>query len=203
VNANTINLNVRTLRMLAERRKMDLAEVLGGAPVEGAYARFDSFAPVAGIAEMLCVPVSEVLVDDAVSDLDNGVRITRAGDGYRRTVPRNGVEYYTYHHLATTLTEPDLMPLRLELHCKDSASVELNAGHDAREVVYITKGSVTMTWRQGDETFEETLVEGDSVYLAPGVPHSFMTSGDGEGELLAFNCAPTRPEPEFAGGSPA
>jgi hypothetical protein len=119
------------------------------------------------------------------SDLNDGSRIAKKGTTYIRTAERNGLDYYTYHHLAKTNTAPSLMPLRITVHCSDEDHVAMNT-HACPEFVYVSRGPIRFHWRQTGPTQCETLETGDSLYIAPDVEHSF-TCVEEDGEIIAIN----------------
>ncbi|WP_169837646.1 cupin domain-containing protein [Salipaludibacillus agaradhaerens] len=173
------------LQDLSEGRKMLINEVVKEFKEENGQIVFPSFEKVKETAEFLNIPLASFF-DEENSDLESGVKILRDGEGFSRTSLKNGNKYYTYNHLVTTNTEPSLMPLRVELHVKDEDHVTLNGGHGSKEMVYITKGVVRMHWEHNKEQKSIDLNKGDSVYIKPGVPHSFISAQD-DSELLAFN----------------
>lgn len=188
-----MRLNLATLETVAHRRKMVLDDLLSdfGGLKDGPHAVFERAEDVERLASALTVSMSHLLVMSEGSDLQHGVKVCRADEGYVRTASRQGKRYYTYHHLVTTSTAPDLMPLRVELHCDDPASVELNGGHLSREVIYVTEGSVAMEWDTEEGRHESVLHVGDSAYLEPGISHSFRAAAPSGAELIAFNCGPS------------
>lgn len=140
------------------------------------------------LATRLRIPVAS-LFEDGKDDLDNGVKICRSTEGFTRIAERKGTKYYTYRHLATTDAAPELMALHVMIHCGDDNKVVLNGGHGSKEIVYILEGRVRMHWQHGSDLRQVDLEPGDSVYINPGVSHSFI-SADGVGgkcSLLAVN----------------
>ena len=121
------------------------------------------------------------------SDLDGGVKISGPGEGFRITSQRGGAPYYTYQHLATTNAAPELMALKLTLHCHDEAGIVLNDGHDSKELIYVLKGDVRFDWIDpAGQRREARVNQGGSCYVDAGVPHSFSSIGP-TAEVLAIN----------------
>lgn len=186
----SIAINISQVEMLSGKRKMSVDEVLNAidesCPASGVL-ELESFEKVQKLADTLIMPVSELLADTR-KDLDGGVVISRSDEGFAKEVSRKGSRYYTYQHLATSNTAPELMALKVLLHCEDNDGVALNRGHASREVIYALKGSVRFDWRDegAEDVKSATLNPGDSVYISPGVKHSFIALESGA-EILAFN----------------
>lgn len=167
---------------VAGGRKMSL-DNLPHAKLEGDHFVFESLADLQKLSDFLAVPINHFINEN---DLDNGVKVSRKDDAFARTIEKSGQKYYTYNHLATTKTEPNLMALRVVLHCDKPEKVVLNGGHQSKEIVYVTKGQVQMDWENDSKRNATVLNEGDSAYLSPGVSHSFIAV-KGEAELIAVN----------------
>lgn len=181
-----IQLKKGAIEKWAVLRKMSPEQVINGLRVEGDKLHL-TFRELEQLANRLNVLPTTLLEEENKFDLDRGVKVLRNGTGFIRTSERNGKKYYTYHHLVTTNAYPTLMPLRVELHCNDEKNVVLNGGHDSTEIVYVTKGTVRMHWEYENEMHYMDLEVGDSVYIQPGVSHSFMAVGDEKAELIAVN----------------
>lgn len=183
----SIDLSNENLKLLIHNRKKTFEEVTKGLKKDEKFTYVNSIDDVKSLAGSLNVKVSQLFNDSNENDLNDGVKIQYNNEGYRRISQRNGKEYYTYQHLVTTNTEPNLMPLRVSLHCKEDENLSLNEGHDSKEMIYVTKGKIKMDWKsEGEKLLSQELNIGDSVYINPGVPHSFMALEE-ESELIAFN----------------
>jgi mannose-6-phosphate isomerase-like protein (cupin superfamily) len=180
----SFEISFHNVRRIAESRKMLVAEALDGFDSDSDVVRLAHAEDLRALATRLLVSPSELLLGQ--DDLDDGIKVCRREQGFSRAQQRKGKLYYTYQHLATTSAAPELMALRVTVHCNDEEDVVLNAGHDSKELVYVTVGGIRMHWDTGSGVREVDLGQGDSVYLAPGIPHSFR-SIEGESELLAFN----------------
>ena len=180
---NQLAISKSTFEDLIASRKMTYHEFVDLARKDGDVITFRSLDDVRKVADKLDVPVSHLFDED---DLDDGVKICRGLEGFQRTETRNGEEYYTYTHLATSKTAPELMALHLTAHNDKEEKVTLNAGHGAKEFVYILRGNIKMHWKNGISQRSTLLETGDSVYLMPGIPHSFIAE-QGDAELLAVN----------------
>lgn len=184
------NISVRseTFKPIIEGRKMAFHDFLKnhGLEEKGSEVILESFNELESIAKELSTPIKDFFDNAVTNDLENGVKFGRKSDAFKRTVKREGTEYYTYNHLATTDAEPNLMALRVELHCKDDRKVVLNSGHGSKEIVYVTKGQVKVDWDYKGRKHAGILNEGDSLYIEPGVPHSFIANQD-KSELIAVN----------------
>ncbi|VVO18387.1 cupin domain-containing protein [Pseudomonas fluorescens] len=184
----SIKIGIAKIEELAASRKMSVDEVLRAInAVRTEYVVIDSMSELQKLADVLIIPMDEVL-RGLRSDLTNGVKIFKRNEGFRKVSSRDGKKYYTYQHLATTNSAPELMALKVTLHCGSLEDVVLNEGHSSREVVYVLKGAVRVDWGDGVEAERqaEVLLEGDSIYISPNVPHSFMAL-EGSSEILAFN----------------
>jgi len=141
------------------------------------------------LADTLIVPCSILSGDNGLddSDLDGGVKITARDEGFRITSERGGAPYYTYQHLATTNAAPELMALKLTLHCDNEEGIVLNEGHDSKELIYVLKGDVRFDWIDpSGEPRMARVNEGGSCYVDAGIPHSFSSIGS-TAEVLAIN----------------
>lgn len=176
------------LEALLATRKMTMEHVQDIA-ADACHAHFQNMAQLQELAHYLSIPLSEFFVGYGASDLDDGVKIARQGEGFKREEVRDGVHCYTYEHLVTTNHDPQLMALRLDLHGDSSQPLRLNAGHGSKEVVYVTKGEVRVRWVGNDnEVKERVLGNGDSIFIAPNVPHSFINHWFGvPAEIIAIN----------------
>lgn len=183
---NTV-LSMQKVRTLAESRKMVLADITSDLDVDGDTLRLNQIDDVQTLAERLILPASAVMAL-LESDLDEGIKVCRKEEGFVRLAKRKGKAYYTYQHLATSNAAPELMALRVTVHCNSEEDVELNGGHGSKELIYVTEGDILMHWQTGVDTRQVELHPGDSVYLDPNVRHSFRSLG-GNAELLAFNYA--------------
>lgn len=171
------------LKSLIESRKMSSDEVMSKYETINNKVIFKNFEELKKLSDKLAVPIKDFFIDN---DLDEGIKIGRKVNSFSRTVERQGAKYYTYNHLATTKTEPNLMALRVDLHCKDVDKVTLNNGHNSKEIVYITKGKVRIDWKTENGSHFSELNIGDSVYVSPNIPHSFLALEDNS-ELIAIN----------------
>lgn len=182
----TINLLKKDIAELSHSRKKTLEEVVEGFSYDDKYVFVQSMDDLNKLAETLNVKISKLFDSEEDDDINEGIKIQYNNEGYSRTSKRNGKDYYTYKHLITTNTDADLMPLRVTLHCMDDEDVSLNAGHNSKEVIYVTKGKIKMDWESNNQRYSKVLTIGDSAYIHPGVPHSFMAL-EKDAELLAFN----------------
>ena len=183
----TIVVDAKALEETAESRKMNFQDLADGMERSGSELLIQDVDQLKAISDKMIVK-PEVLAHGYAgeSDLTNGVRIYRANEGFKRTVQREQNDYYTYQHLATTNDAPELMALKVSLHCHKNRDVVLNSGHDSKELVCVLSGKVKMDWSDSGTDCSELLSPGDSVYLSPNIPHSFMCE-DGEAEIIAVN----------------
>ncbi|MBF2304038.1 cupin domain-containing protein [Staphylococcus epidermidis] len=136
------------------------------------------------IASLLNVTVRDLF---ELPKVKKGVIKQESKNAYRRTSQRNNKDYYTYEHMVTVPEESNLMSLKVILHCQNENDIQLNDGHPSKELVYVTKGTIRVDWvESNDEKKTDILNVGDSLYIYPNTPHSFM-SLENNSELLAFN----------------
>ncbi|MBX9787089.1 MAG: hypothetical protein K2Y08_07110 [Alphaproteobacteria bacterium] len=180
----SIELERKHVESLVEGRKMLASEVIKSYEFGEDKVLFKSFNDLKELSDKLAVPLKDFFVED---DLDQGVKISRKDEGFSRTIERNGVTYYTYNHLVTTKNDSSLMALRLDLHCNDIDQISLNGGHGSKEVIYVTRGKVRMDWETKEGNRHAELNVGDSVYVSPGISHSFIAIDGDSSEVIAIN----------------
>ncbi|MFH4399000.1 cupin domain-containing protein [Vibrio diabolicus] len=170
-------------------RKMTIENLSGVADISDDKITFPSHQELKRFSDYIAVPVSTFYKEMNHSDLDDGVKIARRDKTFSREEVRDGVHYYTYHHLVTTKADPNLMALRLDLHSNEEKPLRLNSGHGSREVVYVTRGTVRVQWLdESNSMCEDVLYEGDSIFITPYVPHSFTNySNQEKSEIIAIN----------------
>ena len=181
-----IEISRSTVEAAYNCRKHDLKGINENYEVNNDSVLFQDFREVESLAKELALPITFFFEKKAGNDLNKGIAIERSQGAFERKSYRKEKLYYTYRHLAKTSTVPSLMALHVTLHCSDKADMELNGGHPDREIIYVTKGSVLMNWKE-NEINEAVLNEGDSVYVHPGVPHSFISNGSETAEIIAVN----------------
>ena len=184
-----MKIDLNLLETVATSRKMPVGDLIGDFRVEnGNVILPEGSDALEKLADTLIVPGS-LLSEEAAdrSDLDGGVKIAAPGEGYRITADRAGAPYYTFQHLATTKAAPELMALKLTLHCNREEGIVLNEGHDAKEVVYVLRGDVRLDWIDPDgQRRSSTIRQGGSFYVDAGVPHSFSSIGPAA-EVISIN----------------
>ncbi|MER2472751.1 cupin domain-containing protein [Photorhabdus laumondii] len=170
-------------------RKMTERDLENNATIEGDRVIFPSFSQLQVIADHMAIPIGYFFSYQKGDDLDDGVKISRRDETYKRDEYRDGSHYYTYHHLVTTRADPGLMALRLDLHSDESQPLKLNEGHGSKEVVYVTKGKVRVQWLDENNSLREDIMnEGDSIFILPSVSHSFSNyEKDIKSEIIAIN----------------
>lgn len=184
-----MKIDFNLLERVATSRKMPVNEVIGSFRVENDSVILPEANALDTLADRLIVPGSLLAGADIEdrSDLDGGVKIAEPGQGYRITTDRAGAPYYTFQHLATTNAAPELMALKLTLHCNREGGIVLNEGHEAKEVVYVLKGDVRLDWiDQTGERRSARVNQGGSFYVDAGVPHSFSSIGE-TAEVISIN----------------
>ena len=126
------------------------------------------------------------LAPTLTSDLDNGVKLQYAGGADAITGKRGGKEYYTYHRLVRTHTAPNMVPLLVDVLRQGENESKFNTGHPGSEFIYVLEGDVHMRWGDPDAPSTADLPQGCSIYIAPFVPHAFVSTTP-TARLLAVN----------------
>jgi uncharacterized RmlC-like cupin family protein len=184
-----MKIDLNLLEKVAISRKMPLDDLVRDFRIEEGGVVLPAADSLADLADTLLVPASMLSEDapDRPTDLDGGVKFAAPGEGFRITSERGGAPYYTYQHLATTNAAPELMALKLTLHCNSEQGIVLNDGHESKELIYVLKGDVRMDWIDPKgKRRSAVMTEGGSVYVDPGLPHSFSSIGE-TAEVLAIN----------------
>ena len=144
-----------------------------------------TLAQLSDIAKALDTNPAE-LVPAQPSDLDNGVKLQYAGGADAITGKRGGTEYYTYHCLIRTHTAPAMVPLLVDVLQQGENESKFNAGHPGSEFIYVLEGDVHMRWGDPNAPSMADLPQGSSIYIAPFVPHAFVSTTP-TARLLAVN----------------
>jgi uncharacterized RmlC-like cupin family protein len=184
-----MKIDVNLLEKVATSRKMPVCELIGDLRIEDGSVILPDADVLQKLAEKLIVPNTLLAGDEAEdrSDLDGGVKIAEPDRGYRITTERAGAPYYTFQHLATTNAAPELMALKLTLHCNREQGIVLNEGHEAKEMVYVLTGDVRLDWiDQMGKRRSARVNQGGSFYVDAGVPHSFSSVGE-TAEVISIN----------------
>lgn len=149
-------------------------------------------------------PLSQQLVEKATAtwpvsprdfyllhdDAPTGVRIHRATDSERssRVMSRAGADYYEYRDTAMS-SLAQFRPEWIKELCivedddPENEAVQWNNGHFLHQFTYFV-GPVNFYFRGGDGTKQVAVMRtGDSMYIAPFVPHSFASRRTDDGEL--------------------
>lgn len=189
MDTNRVEIVNETLDSLLSSRKMTVDNINVSYVRGDKNTYFESIDDLKCLADYMAIPLGMFFFNSGESDLDDGVKISRREASFRRDEYRDGVKYYTYEHLVITNQDPNMMALRLDLHSDGSNATKMNDGHQSKEVVYVLKGRVRAEWANEDGIFfSEVLMEGDSIFVSPGVPHSFRNDHqDVVSEILAFN----------------
>lgn len=179
----------KQISSILSSRKMTLEQLAGIAEIHYDNVIFPSSQVLRDFSDHIAVPLSVFYQEEPCSDLEHGVKIARYNKTYSRDEIRDGVHYYTYHHLVTTKEDPGLMALRVDVHSNETQPLRLNSGHGSCEVVYVTRGTVRVQWLDDMQQFhEEILYEGDSIFITPFVPHSFINHlAQEKSEIIAIN----------------
>lgn len=123
-------------------------------------------------------------------DCPNGVKIMRAemSQGSSRVMSRAGKDYYDYRDTAMSSVaafRPEWIRelCVVEDNDADNPAVQWNNGHFLHQFTYFI-GPVNFYYRdEGGNKQVAVMNTGDSMYIAPFVPHSFTTRKNETGEL--------------------
>ena len=189
MNKHPLSFSKQHVISILSSRKMTIEDLNGVADINEDNIIFPSHQDLKNFSDNIAVSLSAFYQDINDSDLDDGVKIARRDETYSREEIRDGIHYYTYHHLVTTKADPKLMALRLDLHTNEEHPIRLNSGHGSREIVYVTRGTVRVQWLDESQSMcEDVLNEGDSIFITPHIPHSFTNySNQEKSEIMAVN----------------
>ncbi len=123
-------------------------------------------------------------------DTDRGIKALPRAERYRRTIQRGGKDYYLYEDLVTTTEVPTLRPEVLTLLCTDEKDLVMNEGHFLHQCTVALRGTVRFFWTWEGVTHKRDFLEGDSWYIRPFVPHSFISPDPKNlSQIMAFTFA--------------
>ncbi len=123
-------------------------------------------------------------------DAPTGVRIFRAADSERssRVMARAGADYYEYRDTAMSSLS-QFRPEWIKELCvvedndPENQAIQWNNGHFLHQFTYFV-GPVNFYYRGTDGRKNVAVMDtGDSMYIAPFVPHSFASRRNDRGEL--------------------
>ncbi len=123
-------------------------------------------------------------------DTPQGVRFMRAAESTAssRTMKRAGKDYYEYRDTAMSSVAA-FRPEWIRELCivddndADNSSVQWNNGHFLHQFTYFI-GPVNFYYKDSDGTKSVAVMNtGDSMYIAPFVPHTFTTRKNAAGEV--------------------
>jgi mannose-6-phosphate isomerase-like protein (cupin superfamily) len=185
-----IRVNKPYLLELLESRKMGWADLnIEVTIIDERWVEIQTREALNQLCSYLDIPISLLFKDDNryPYDLDDNIKIGRKDQQFERVRIKDGQPMYHYRHMMKTTADPHLMALRTSPLCDKPEMISLNKGHLAKELVYVTQGQVKMYW-QSKFGHDRTAIlnEGDSVYLAPWVPHAFSPMTEGA-EILAID----------------
>lgn len=104
--------------------------------------------------------------------------ITRAGGGIKFSTPS-----YDYDVHAPELKQKRMIPLVMEIKCRNIEPPENWSSHEGEEFIYVTKGSIELH----TEFYAPVILnEGDSAYIDSAMAHAFVNIGEGKAEMLSM-----------------
>ncbi|WP_140383442.1 cupin domain-containing protein, partial [Acinetobacter pittii] len=122
----------------------------------------------------------------SVNSLPSLVTISRKDTLYSRIKIEPNSSYH-YRHVMITNQDPNLLVLRTTPLNSSFNESNPNKGHEVKEIVYILSGVVGITWSsKNQEIRTQVLEQGDSVFIAPWIPHSFCSLTP-DAEILAMD----------------
>ncbi len=170
-----------TQELLAEKSGIELALVKA---IEESH-----FSPSLEMLEKLAKALTINLRDlfPITADTDRGVKFQFKKGRYTRTIWRKGKPYYVYEDLITTTENVSLRPEILTLLCTREEERVLNEGHFLHQCTYALHGKLRFYWKFEDKVYSQDFEEGDSWYIRPFVPHSFISLDPNDlAKIIAF-----------------
>lgn len=184
---SSLLLKSASVEQIFKRRKLDLRTIGHDCVVfYGQKLEVIDLEKFVGLCKTFAISLSDVLIQDEFSVASNlPVAICRKAPLYTKDkFDTNGKHIYTYRNVHRNACDVGLMVYRTSLK---SLAAPLNAGHAAKEIVYILNGKVRLSYsKQNGKEFVEDMAEGDSVFLAPWVRHSFSKLSE-DAEILAID----------------
>lgn len=125
------------------------------------------------LAQALTVNLRDLL--PIIPDTTEGIKVLRKPDRYNRVIERGGKPYYLYADLVTTTENVGLRPEMITLLCAEERDVVMNKGHFLHQCTLALHGRIRFFWEFEGRRKSMDFQEGDSWYIRPYIPHSFMS----------------------------
>lgn len=158
-----------TQELLAEKSGVPLETIR---QIEAGQA-LPSLEALQQMAQAMTVNLRDLL--PIVPDTTEGIKVLRKADRYTRTIHRGGKPYYLYADLVTTTENVGLRPEAITLLCTEERDVVMNKGHFLHQCTFALHGRVRFFWEFEGQRKSADFDEGDSWYIRPYIPHSFMS----------------------------
>ncbi|WAB97136.1 cupin domain-containing protein [Pseudomonas putida] len=173
------------LQKLIQKRKMTLDNIRGlyDRTIDGITINSTQLKK---IAQYLNVTAAYV-IDELGGEYDKSQSCVFGGlIRFDRLRHVQGEPAYFYRHLLKTTSDKNLLVLRTTPLFPSAEKAILNAGHKAREFVYILSGTVGVKWGSHPHLHNEVLNEGDSIFIEEWTPHCFYKL-EPDSQILAID----------------
>ena len=140
-------------------------------------ASIPSFSEYSKIANALNIDIRDLLTNDK---FENKVIIKHNADGKTWLYPED-TKAYEFRELASTTTLPFSKAFEVNVLTSDERDYDLKSG--LHQFVYnIGESSISLTWKLDDQSYNQKIGPGDSLYIKPFIKHKFS----GNGKLLVM-----------------
>jgi transcriptional regulator with XRE-family HTH domain len=92
-------------------------------------------------------------------------------------------EYYDYSVHSSELVHKGMIPLVMRIRTRELPPRSVWSTHDGEEFIYVTKGETVLHTAYYSPL---RLGVGDSAYIDSIMPHAFVSTGEGDAELLSI-----------------
>ncbi|MGB2200205.1 MAG: helix-turn-helix domain-containing protein [Pseudooceanicola atlanticus] len=184
---------LRTLRKAGQLTLADLASRSGVSVSTISKIENGALSPTLDVILKLCDGLS-VQIGDLVSGTDNRATKEMTGPNSRLAPAYNGegalisTENYDYFYLCPDVKNKFIVPILAKLKARDLKSFGELFRHGGEEFLYVLEGTVEVH----TEHYEPLILQkGDSVYLDSQMAHGYVSTGEGQAEVL---CICTEPQ---------
>jgi len=138
----------------------------------------------------------ETLLGEAAPGPASRLTTTRAGSGLPFETDR-----YRYRVMSGEIRQKHMIPLHMEVKARTISEATEWSTHEGEEFIYILRGPIELH----TEFYEPRRLDtGDSAYFDSQMRHTFVSLGEGHGEMLSicFSRGLFFPEPAGGAGTP-
>jgi transcriptional regulator with XRE-family HTH domain len=120
----------------------------------------------------------ETLLDETAPGPASRLTTTRAGAGLPFETDR-----YSYRVMSGEIRQKHMIPLHMEVKARSISDTTEWSTHEGEEFIYILRGPIELN----TEFYEPLRLEtGDSAYFDSQMRHTFVSLGEGPGEMLSI-----------------